>query len=531
MSRRTSPVDVVIVGGGHNGLVAAAYLARAGRHVILLEASHQLGGAAVSEELAPGYVAPTGAHILDAWPRAIERDLRLRKRGLRPAVRAVPTVALDTGGRHIMLRGPRRQRQSSLAAWSPQDAEAYAKFQKELARQANLLRTIVQHPLPKAGHGKSWAQRGRDAGLQGRASLFGRHRLRRLLQSLPSSLADEIDGRFSTDLLKGALGLEAVCGQAISPRDPGSFFQLIYREAMRAGHRQTYPKGGMGALSRALVSAAQGYGAQLREHAPVEKILIEEGRAVGVCLQDGTEIYAHAVLSTINVKQSVQGLLGPTHLDAGLATRVTQIRQTGTVAKVNLALDGLPAFRPFRQGSPLIHGSRLLIAPDLRAFDAAFSTFKRGEPGATPLMELVIPSVHDPLLCPAGQHVMSVLVHYVPYRITGGWDDAAKDRLLNTVVETLGLYAPDIESRIVAADALTPHDIESRFGLPEGDWAHGQMAPDQLFQFRPAPGLAHYETPVDGLYLGGAGTHPGGGLTGLPGKFAAQAILSKGRAS
>lgn len=515
--------DAIVVGGGHNGLVAACYLARAGRKVALLEAGRTFGGAAVTEELSPGYMAPRCAHMLESWPRGIERDLKLARHGFEFAVRDMATVALDPYGRHLVLNGTTREDRQALRDWSEHDATAYPVLRKDISRYAALLAPLIADLPPDGGY-EDTIRRRMTVRLGAGAERLGRARLRTLLQRLPASVGDMLDATLETDLLKGALAVEAVEGRVAGPRSPGTVFSLVYREAMRrlGGGRCGYPKGGVGGLTRALANAAEHFGVDLRLGTRVAEILVQDGAVSGVRLSDGRRFGAPVVLSTADPKQTFLDLVGARHFGAGLAARIGGIRMRGTTAKVNLALQGLPSIAGFTDRE---YGGRWLIAKDLRTVERAFVAFKQRDFAKDPVMELVLPSYHDPDLAPPGHHVMSVTVHYVPYDLAGGWNGAQHERLLQNVVDTIERYAPGFKELVVAGELLTPVDIERRFRLPQGDWAHGQMMPDQLMMFRPAPGLGHHRTPLRGLYFGGAGAHPGGGITGLPGKLAAHAAL------
>lgn len=514
--------DAVVIGGGHNGLVAAAYLGKAGRRVLLLEASDRLGGALATGEISPDYLVSTGAHLLDAMPRRIEKDLKLAKHGLRYATRHVQTIALDRDRRHIVL-STRRADLEVMRRHSTADAEAYVAYVARMKSYAALLTPLLSEAPPLAG---MEALRARLRKLVWRAELLGPVTLEALLRHLPGSMGDLLEDTFETPLLKGALALDALLGANEGPFGAGTFLSAIYREGLRATSTGPHMvEGGLGAFIEALAASAAEFGVSIRTSTPVKRILIDDGVATGIETESGEIFETPLVLSSAHPRATMLGLVGARHLDAGLVKRLSHIADNGATAKLNLALDGLPTIQGL---SPAEYGARLLVAPSLSALDEAFARFKHGDFSTDVAMEVTIPSVGDAPLAPPGQHVMSIIVQYAPYSVVGGWENN-RDRLIDRVIETLSLYAPDLKQRIVAGELLLPPDIERKFGLPGGNWYHGDMALDQLFLFRPAPELARYRTPLKGLYLCGTGSHPGGGISGLPGQLAARAAIKDGR--
>jgi phytoene dehydrogenase-like protein len=518
----TDRYDVVIVGGGHNGLVCAAYLGRAGRRVLVVEAAARLGGCAVSAEFAPGFTVSAGAHILHLLHPKIARDLGLAGHGLRYANADMPTVALDPGGKHLVFRGALTP-DDSLAAHSASDAASLAALRRQLMRFAALVgefQTTVPPRLASAG----WPNRLKLARLAWRVRRLGRIDMREFLRIVLMNIADVLDDELESDLLKGAIGLDAVLGTGLGPRSPNSVFSLLYRLAGRAGGTPgalALPEGGMGAVTGAMAAAARAAGAELRTDAAVRRILVEDDSAAGVELASGEIIRATAVVSNADPKTTFLTLLGAGHLDTGFVRRIANIRARGTAAKLHLALDGRPDFT----GLEAAHlGGRLLIAPSLDYVERAFNPCKYGEYSPAPAIEITLPSITDRTLAPEGKHVLSAVVQYAPYALKGGWD-AARDDFADKVVETIARYAPGLPRLIVAREMLTPVDIERRFGVSGGHWHHGELAPDQLFMMRPVPGAGQYDTPLPGLYLCGAGTHPGGGVMGAAGKNAAGRLI------
>lgn len=514
--------DAIVIGGGHNGLVAAAYLARAGRRVVLLEASETLGGALATGEISPDYRVSTAAHLVEAMPRRIEKDLKLARHGLRFAERRVPTIALARDKKHFLL-STRRADPAALNHRNAKEADAYAAFSSRIALYAKVLAPLLGEaaPVPASGEAHNALRQ-----LFWRAERLGPATIETLFHDLPGSIGDLVSETFETEPLKAAIAFEAVRGTADGPFSPGTVFRLIHRTAMRLGTMgHSAPLGGLGGLVDALARAADGFGAVIRTSTPVARIHVENGVASGVETTAGEIILAPLVLSSANPRRTMIDLVGAAHLDARLAKRMVQIGPRGATAKLNLALDGLPTIQGL---APIDYGTRLLVVPSLEELDEAFIRFKRGEFASEPVMEVTIPSLRDAALAPAGHHVMSVLVQYVPYEAKGGWA-GQRDRLLGRIVDTLSLYAPDLGRKIVAGELLLPPDIEEKFGLAGGDWHHGVGAADRFLMLRPTPDLAAMRTPLKGLYLCGAGAHPGGGISGLPGKLAAELAMADRR--
>lgn len=515
--------DAIVIGGGHNGLVAACYLAKAGKRVVLIEASDHLGGALVTGEISPDYMISTAAHLVEAMPRRIEKELKLARNGLRFAARNVPAIALSRNKRHLTL-STRRRDLAALGQWNAHDAAALVEFLARLKSHATALRPFLLGAPPLSGGPSSEAATAFRK-LVWRARRLGQPSFEDLLHALPASIGDIVDEAFEMPLLRAAFAFEALRGTAEGPYSPGTAFNLIYRRALQLETKgASLPRGGMGALIEALRRSAESFGVAIKTGAAVKRIIVESGVATGVETVTGDFLRAPMTLSSVDPRATMLDLVGPACLDAGLAARLAQTSRRGATAKLNLALEGLPSIAGL---SPEEYGSRLLVVPPLNEFDQAFAAFKRGELSDEFAMEVTIPSVVDAALAPAGHHVMSILIQHVPYDVAGGWA-GQRDRLLNRVIETLSRYAPDIRARIIAGEMLLPSDIEAKFGLAGGEWHCGEMRPDQLLMFRPAPELAQYRTPLQGLYLCGAGNHPGG-ISGLAGQLAAKVALSEGR--
>ncbi len=525
MSEDALQYDAIVIGAGHNGLVAAGYLAKAGKSVVVLDGADFVGGAARTAEISPDYQVSTAAHLVSGFPRKIEKDLKLAKHGLTWATSDMATVALDRDGKHIVLSSDRKNSLASVAAHGGADGEAWAQFDGRLRKYVKLLKPLLEGAVPSVSK-DAVAKEATKMAL--RLEKLGPADLRAFLQLVPSSVAALLDRYFDGDLIKGALSFEATLGAHAGPHTPGTAFSLVYKRAQEAiGQGLGYPVGGAGGLTEALATSAEASGVRIRLESPVTEILIEEGKAKGVRLEDGTIFEAPVVLSSADPKTTCLDLVGARHFEAPVATRLSRIKMKGATAKVNLALEGLPTFENF---SDREYGGRLVIAPDMGTVERSFTAAKRGELALEPVMELVIPSYHDPRLAPMGHHVMSIIIPNVPFDVEGGWD-AQKEPFVKRIIDTISEYAPDLSDKIIAGEVLTPPELEETFGWGGRGWHQGNMSFDQLLAFRPTPGLANHEAEVQGLYLCGVGTHPGGGLTGLPGKLSAEAALAAEKAS
>jgi phytoene dehydrogenase-like protein len=510
--------DSIVVGGGHNGLVCAAYLARGGRKVLVLEAAERLGGAAVTREFAPGFSVSACAHLLHLMPPTLFRELGLAAHGLKLAAEKLPTVALAQDSHHLTL-GPAES--ALLAERSGRDATALTEWRALLKRLSRALHPLLAATPPRLGT-EAWSDRAALLGLGWRIRRLGRADMRELLHIGGMCVHDLLEDRFSLPLLKGALALDAVLGTNYGPRSPGTVMSLLYRVAASQGaDTLSVPHGGLGALAEALANAARAAGATLRTGAPVERITVREDCVTGVVLSSGEEIAAKNVISSADPKSTFLKLLGSEHLDAGFVRRVAQVRSRGLAAKLHLALDRLPQFPGLTEAALR---ARLLVAPSSDYIERAYNHAKYNEFSHSPMLEVTIPTLADHSLAPAGKHVMSVIVQYAPYALAGGWHDK-RQAFTDRILDTLAAYAPDLRAAISASELLTPPDIEREFRISGGHWHHAELALDQFLMVRPVPGAAQYHTPVPGLFLCGAGCHPGGGVMGLPGRNAARQVI------
>jgi phytoene dehydrogenase-like protein len=514
------PCDVIVVGGGHNGLTCATYLARSGRRVLVLEAAERIGGAAVTREFAPGFRTSACAHLLHLMPAALMRELSLESHGLKLAAADLPTVALAEDSRHLSIG---RRSSAALAARSAADASALEEWRALLTRFAHALHPVLARTPPRLG---SDARRDTYGLLElgWRLRRLGRRDMRELLRIGGMCVHDLLEERFELPLLKGALALDAVLGTNYGPRSPGTVLSLLYRvAASRGADTLALPHGGLGAVAEALAAAARAAGADIRVASPVARIVVRADRVAGVVLASGEEVAASAVVSSADPHSTFLGLLGSEHLDAGFVRRVSQLRSRGLAAKLHLALDRLPGF-PGLETAQL--NGRLLVAPSADYIERAYNHAKYNEYSQAPMLEITLPTVADPTLAPPGKHVMSVIAQYAPYTLGGGWEGQRR-AFTDRIIDTLAAFAPRLRECIVASELLTPEDIEREFRIRGGHWHHAELALDQFLMVRPVPGAAQYRTPMPGLFLCGAGCHPGGGVMGLPGRNAARAMMQE----
>jgi phytoene dehydrogenase-like protein len=503
---------IVIVGAGHNGLVCAAYLARAGREVTVLEASDAVGGMAATREFAPGYRASCAhlAYLLDA---GIVKELALREHGLRFAAEGLSTVALEAGGEHLSIGGDRLEG----AGLSASDRAAWPAYRRRMAKFAAFLGSLHDQAPPRIRQtpGDLHAL----AKLALRLRRMGRDDMREFLRIAGINVHDVLEEHFESPLLKGALALDALLGGFSGPRSNNTVFAALHR--LSAGGEYAIPTGGMGAVTDALAKAAQAAGAELRTNAQVRRIRSDGLAVSGVELESGELIEAAGVISNADPGTTMNELLGPRFLEAETARRFRRFRARGNAAKLHLALDGLPAVRGLPEEKL---GHRLLVAPDLDYLDRAFNPCKYRRFSPEPAMEITLPTVHDGSLAPEGGHVLSAIVQYAPFELDGGWE-AGRGPFLEAIMKTLSRYLPGIRERVRQAELLTPEDLAARFGVAGGHWHHGELSLDQALMLRPVPRAARYRMPVEGLFLCGAGCHPGGGVMGHAGRNAARAVL------
>jgi phytoene dehydrogenase-like protein len=512
--------SIIIIGAGHNGLVAAAMLARAGRRVTVLEAADRVGGMAATREFAPGFRASV-AHLLYLLDNDIVKELDLHANGLSISRSGLDTIALAGDGAHLFI-GADRVEGGGLSA---EDQAAYREYRRMMSKFAAVIAGLHRQIPPRITD-----QRG-DLIALGKLALkirlLGRDDMREFLRIAGINIYDVLQENFESPLLKGALSMDAVLGTFSGPRSNNSVFTALHRLSGNTGRPAgdlSVVAGGMGAITDALAAAARKFGAEIRTAVPVRRILLDGMQVAGVELEDGERLTADTVVSNADPKTTFLDLLGARKVEAHFAQRISNYRNRGNTAKLHLALDGLPDFRGL-DGAQL--GNRLLIAPSPEYVEQAFNPCKYGEFSPQPVMEITIPSLHDPGLAPTGKHVLSAVVQYAPRNLGQGWA-TGRGAFTEAVFDVLAAYAPDIRERSLATELLTPEDLEREFRCNGGHWHHGELSLDQFLMLRPVPKSAQYRTPVDGLFLCGAGCHPGGGVMGNAGRNAATAVLATG---
>src|SRR5579862_7381782 len=517
--------DIVIIGGGHNGLVTAFYLARAGFKPLVLERRPQTGGAAVTEEFHPGFKCSTLAHSAGPLRPEIVRDMQLEKHGLKMIAPDAGVVSLSPDGRVLVLHQDSAKAAQEIAKFSPKDAAKYPELQESLRKMGAVIGdalTLTPPNIDDPSRGDLWGmlQTGRALRKLGKKDLY------RLLRWGPMAVADLVAEYFETDLLRGTVAARGIFGTFLGPWSAGSALVLLIRAAGDAhpAGSSSFAAGGMGAITQAMASAAKADGAEIRCGAEVIEIHVQNGIATGVLLSTGEEITAKAVISNADPKRTLLKLTDPTHLSPDFVQKLQHYRGNGSVAKVNLALSALPQFSALKSGDNTPLKGRIHIGNEIDYLERAFDESKYGNFSRKPYLEAAIPSLTDPTLAPEGKHVMSIYVQYAPYKLKGDWEEQRK-ALGQTVVQTLAQYAPNLPELILTHQIITPRDLEEKYGMTGGQIFHGELALDQFFTMRPLLDWARYRTPIEHLYLCGSGTHPGAGLTGGSGANAAREIL------
>ncbi len=512
----TDRTDAIIIGTGHNGLVCAAYLARAGMKVLCLESADSAGGMAAPRTLGDDYHFPGLAHAAYPLSQAIRRDLQLEQFGYVPG-KAIDTVALDADGKHLTIGAD----SVSGESLSELDEKAYPEFKEQYLAFAKAIRPLFDNEPPRLKN-MAFADKTTLAKLGWNIRMgLGRESMYEFLRVAAINIYDVLNDTFEDDRLKGAIATDAVMGSAMGPRTPGTVLTWLQRLQGAANGPMSLQSGGRSQLVHALTQSAEDAGATIRLNAHVEKILIDKGKAFGVRLSNGEMLKARIIISNTDPRSTFTSLVGAPQLDAMFANRVTLIRGRGVVAKLHLALSGKPDFTGLPESRM---GDRLLIAPSMKYVEHAFNHSKYGEYSENPVLDITIPSLHSSALAPEGHHVMSVNITFVPYSLEGGWEEQ-KATFVYKVISQLGQYSPNLKSLLVEHELLTPKDIEEQFHAVQGHWHHGELSIHQSFMMRPLHGAAQYDTPIERLFLCGAGSHPGGGLTGLPGHNAAKRIL------
>jgi phytoene dehydrogenase-like protein len=514
---------VVIIGAGHNGLVAAFYLAKAGYAPLVLERREIVGGVAVTEEIHPGFRCPTVVHTAGPLLPDVMKDLQLDKHGLREIKGSRQVVALHPDGRVMRIYDDAQQTARELAMFSEKDATAYPAFRESMERISAAIQPILAITPPDIDSLKI-----EDYLNLGKLGLKFRNLEKkdayRLLRWGPMPIADLVAEWFENELLRATVAARGIYASFAGPWSAGTSVGLLLQAAF--GSDATSILGGPGALTQAIAKAAAASGAEIRTNAPVKHVRVKNGEASSVVLESGEEIAATAIVSNADPQQTFLKLVDATDLDPGFLGKVRAYRSRGCVAKLNLALSALPNFSAIKNGGTELAG-RIHIGPDIDYLERAFDAAKYGEFSPSPYMDITIPSLTDPSLAPTGSHVMSIHVQYAPYRLKNRDWNSSRNDFADSVIKTLADYAPNIRDVILHRQVITPVDLENVYGLSGGHIFHGEHALDQLFAFRPLLGWAQYRTPIKGLYLCGSGTHPGGGITGAPGANASREIIKQ----
>lgn len=516
--------DAIIVGGGHNGLTTAAYLAKAGWQVLVLEQRHLLGGAAVTEEVYPGFKFSVFSYVVSLLRPEIIRELNLSKHGLHIIPLDSAFTPMEDGDHIAFWADPATTRQE-IKRHSARDADVYPEFGQVMYDMAYAVKPIQGMVPPDPV----------SPGLDGAKTLLelARHvqgmdpkRFYQLSKLMTMSASDYLDEWFETDVLKSVMAINGIIGTMLGPKSPGTAYVLLHHymgELDGAFTSWGFQKGGTGAVSEAIAGAARSFGAEIRCNSPVAEVIVKNGQAVGVALANGDEIYAKVVVSGCDPKVTFRKLVDARHLPTDFVQAIDNFKFRGSSGKVNLALDGLPHF-PAMPDKALLNGM-IEISPCMDYMERAYDDAKYGNFSQRPYMDVLIPSTLDPSMAPPGKHVMSIFVQYAPYELAEGTWEEKREAFGDAVVNTLAEFAPNLKDLILHRQVLSPWDMEQQIGLTEGNIFHGELTLDQLFFLRPTPGWANYRTPLRHYYQCGSGTHPGGGITGGPGRLAALEIL------
>jgi phytoene dehydrogenase-like protein len=532
MATKNADFDVIIIGAGHNGLVAAAYLAKAGKRVLVLERRELVGGACVTEEIWPGFKVSTAAYVNSLLRPEIIRDLELSRHGFEMLPRTPSSFTPFPDGRYLLLGPDKEMTRRQISKFSERDAEALPRYEHMLERVADFIEPtlLMTPPDPFSGRPRDLVSL---AKLAWRFRKLGRQGAADAVEILTGAARPILDRWFDSEQLKVTLATDAIIGAMASPSMPGTAYVLFHHvmgECNGVRGVWGYVRGGMGGLSNALASAARTHGAEIRCSASVAKILVSNGRARGVVFADGTELHASIVASNADANVTFLKLIGERELPGEFASELRKIDYTSPSLKINVALSELPDFTALPGRQPAAqHRGTIHIAPTFEYIERAYDDAKYGRPSESPILECTIPSVVDSTVAPPGKHLMSMFVQYAPTNLrAGSWDDI-KEKFADRCFDVLTEYAPNFRRAVIARQVLSPLDIERRFGLTGGNIFQGAMTLDRLFFLRPVAGWAQYRTPIRGLYLCGAATHPGGGVMGACGYNAAREMLKDWR--
>ena len=518
--------DVIVIGAGHNGLVNACYLQRAGLDVMVVEENDWVGGAATSRELTPGWLYSNCSYVCSLFRPEIMRDLDLPRFGLQVIPYEGGAVFTQDGDYLASYRDHDAHRRE-FARWSPRDAEAYDRYARDVTRQCRFIQPLLMRTAPDPT-----SLRPRDIGeLLFLGRKFGEltpAEMALTLRFWTMSISDFLDEYFKTDVIKANLALSGIIGTALGPMSPGTAYVLLHHymgEVDGSVGAWGYARGGMGAVTKALAESFQASGGTIRTGAGVEQVLVRSGRTTGVVLSGGEEVRAKLVVSNADVKRTFLKLVEEKELPDPFLRRVRNFKIRGSSGKVNIALDSMPEFPALPADSPCLKGD-MHFTDTVERMERGYDDWKAGRFSADPFLDMVIPTTLDPTMAPAGKHFMSCFVQYAPPKIEGrDWTDADRDAFAETVVSQIADYSPGFRERIVHMEVRTPREIEAEVGLTEGNIFQGELTFDQLLFNRPVPGYAQYRSPIGGLYMCGSSTHPGGGVMGAPGRNAAVEIL------
>ena len=517
--------DAIVIGGGHNGLVNGAYLAKSGLKTLIIERRHLVGGAAITEELRPGFKFTTFSYALSLIRPEIIQDLELTKHGFMPLLMSSTFAPMENGD-YLFMGQDHGMNQKEIARHSKHDADAYDQYSHDMEMVCQAIKPLMDMPPPDI-FSDDPEELLALAGLGSRIRKMDKRTLHNAIRLLTGSAADFLDDYFESDILKGYLASSAIIGSKVGPRSQGSGLVLLYHSLGEHDGEfgaWAFHKGGNGGFTQVLARAAQSFGAEIILESPVEAVITKGGRATGVALADGTEYHAKTVVSALDPRRTFLELVNPRELPADLVENITRFRFQGTSSKVNFALDGLPEY-PTLPGRSDQYRGFMNIGPTMDYLERAYDDAKYGWYSSRPYIDCAIQSTIDPDMAPPGKHVMSSFIQYTPYKLRESDWDAEKENLGDTVQATLESFFPGFGKLVLQREVRTPLDIERTVGLSEGNIFAGEFLAPQMFFFRPAPGWSQYRTPIDGYYQCGSGTHPGGCVIGAPGKLAAARIL------
>jgi phytoene dehydrogenase-like protein len=527
VARKVSRYDAIVVGGGHNGLVTAAYLAKAGKRVLVLERRYQPGGACVTEEVWPGYRVSVASYLSSLLSPKVTSDLELEKYGYQVDAKDPAFFSPFPDNRYLFMWQDRNKTLSEIAKFSRHDAEVYPAYEEHLERLSIVVESLL-HVTPPVFPPKGVFDLPEYVKLLGKMRGLSAKEIVGLVKIFTQSAAEFLDEWFENEEIKVTLATDGVIGANGGPRSPGTAYILLHHcMGGVAGHRGLwgFVRGGMGAISNAIAASAKAAGAEIRTDAEVQTIKIENGRARGVVLRSGEEFDAPLIASNLDPKRTFLSLVDQRHLDAEFLDQIHKYRCEGTSIKINLAVSALPNFRALPGALGPQHRATMHICPSIDYVEKAWDDAKYGCPSQSPLLELTSPTQYDPSLAPAGKHIIGIFLQYAPYRLRHGTWDELREPFTRRVLEIIDDYAPGFSGGVEHVQTLTPLDLEREFGLTGGNIFHGEMSVDQMFMLRPVSGWARYRTPIRGLFMCGSGTHPGGGVMGTPGHNAAREML------